>query len=170
VPDVPVGGTVLDVGCGMGEPIASYLISRGYPVAGLDSSPAMIEMCRRRFPQCDWIVGDMRRWRSVRRYDGILAWDSFFHLSGDDQRAMFPRFAALASPGTPLMFTSGPSHGEAIGSYRGEPLFHASLAAEEYLELLAESHFSVRAHLIEDPDCGQHTVWLATYDGTPARD
>jgi hypothetical protein len=27
-----------------------------------------------------------------------------------------------------LMFTSGPAYGEAIGTYRGEPLYHGSLA------------------------------------------
>jgi hypothetical protein len=58
-----------------------------------------------------------------RHFDGILAWDSFFRLNVDDQRGMFPRFAAHAATGAPLMFTSGTSHGEAIGSYHGEPLY-----------------------------------------------
>jgi hypothetical protein len=29
-----------------------------------------------------------------RSFDGILAWDSFFHLNHDDQRRMFPVFRA----------------------------------------------------------------------------
>ena len=40
---------------------------------------------------------------------------------------MFPRFAAHAQPGAPLMFTSGSEAGEAIGEWQGEPLYHASL-------------------------------------------
>ncbi len=59
------------------------------------------------------------------------------------------------------MFTSGPSHGEAIGSYRGEPLYHASLARDEYTALLAGEGFRVVAQRSEDPACGGHTVWLA---------
>ncbi|WP_312011819.1 MULTISPECIES: hypothetical protein [unclassified Bradyrhizobium] len=59
------------------------------------------------------------------------------------------------------MFTSGPAHGEAIGSYRGEPLYHASLDATEYRVLLCANGFDVVAHVVEDPDCGGHTVWLA---------
>jgi hypothetical protein len=59
------------------------------------------------------------------------------------------------------MFTSGPSHGESVGSYCGEPLYHASLAPEEYRALLGENGFDVIAHKAEDPDCGGHTVWLA---------
>ncbi|MBV8031098.1 MAG: class I SAM-dependent methyltransferase, partial [Betaproteobacteria bacterium] len=53
-------GVVLDLGCGMGEPIARYLREAGFAVIGVDSSPALIEMCRTRFPDGEWIVGDMR--------------------------------------------------------------------------------------------------------------
>jgi hypothetical protein len=97
-------------------------------------------------------------------FDGLLAWDSFFHLSPDDQRAMFPVFRRHAAPGAALMFTSGPSHGEAIGSYHGEPLYHASLAAEEYRALLQNNGFRVEAHAVEDPHCGGHTIWLTRAD------
>lgn len=157
-------GTVLDVGCGMGEPIARHLIERGFHVTGLDASPAMIDMCRARFPDSEWIVGDMRELALGRRFDGIIAWDSFFHLTPADQRAMFSRFAGHARPGAPLLFTSGPEAGERIGSYEGEPLYHSSLAPQEYDDLLREHGFTLRAHALDDPACGNHTVWLATRD------
>ena len=78
---------------------------------------------------------------------------------------MFPVSRRLAAPGTALMFTSGTSHGEAIGSYRGEPLYHASLAPQEYQTLLESNGFRVEAHTVEDPDCGGHTIWLAQAHG-----
>ena len=59
------------------------------------------------------------------------------------------------------MFTSGPRRGEAIGSYKGEPLFHASLDPEEYRALLDEHGFEVVTHVADDPECGGHTIWLA---------
>ena len=31
---LPPGGTILDIGCGMGEPIARYLIEQGYAATG----------------------------------------------------------------------------------------------------------------------------------------
>ncbi len=61
------------------------------------------------------------------------------------------------------MFTSGTSLGERIGSYCGEPLYHASLDAAEYEALLEANGFALRDHVVEDPECGAHTVWLATY-------
>ena len=102
-------GSVLDIGCGMGEPIARYCLEAGFHVVGIDTSSSMIAMCRARFPHAEWLVADMRELALKRRFDGILAWDSFFHLSAHDQRGMFRRFASLAQPGAPLMFTSGPS-------------------------------------------------------------
>ena len=54
--------------------------------------------------------------------DGVLAWDSFFHLRPDDQRQMFGVFARHAAPSAVLMFNSGPVYSESVGTYRGAPL------------------------------------------------
>jgi len=162
---VPPGGTVLDVGCGMGEPMAGYMLQRGFSVVGVDAAPSLIELCRARFPEGEWLVADMRELNLGRRFDGVLAWDSLFHLGLDHQRGMFPRFAAHARPGAPLMFTSGSSEGEAIGSFCDEPLYHASLGPSEYEERLVSGGFVVRSYVADDPECGEHSVWLATRAG-----
>ena len=158
---LPKAGSVLDIGCGMGEPIARHLIARGFAVTGIDSSPALIAMAQRRFPHQTWIAADMRALSLGRRFDGLLAWDSFFHLKPDDQRAMFPVFRDHAAPRAALMFTSGPARGEAIGEFEGEPLYHASLDPDEYRALLMAHGFAVVSHVADDPACNGHTVWLA---------
>ena len=158
---LPPGGSVLDIGCGSGEPIARHLIDQKFAVTGVDSAPAMIELCRSRLPSGAWLVADMRELALGRRFDGLLAWDSFFHLRPEHQRAMFPVFAAHAAPNAALMFTSGPSFGEAIGTFEGEPLYHGSLDPTEYRALLDAQGFDVVAHVAEDATCGGHTIWLA---------
>ncbi|KHK04438.1 class I SAM-dependent methyltransferase [Desulfovibrio sp. TomC] len=155
------GAAVLDLGCGAGEPLAGYFIRAGHPVVGIDGSPAMIARCRERFPAMTWLVGDMRRLSLGRTFGAVLAWDSFFHLGYDNQRAMFAVFAAHTSPGGLLLFTSGPDHGEATGIMDGLAFAHYSLSAAEYEELLTHHGFAVLQHVVEDPDCGGHTVWLA---------
>lgn len=152
---------IFDIGCGTGQPIARHFSEHGHPVTGIDSAPAMIALCRARFPEGDWQVADMRKLALGRRFGGLIAWDSFFHLTPEDQRGMFPVFAAHAAPGAALMFTSGPAHGEAIGTFEGEALYHGSLDPREYRALLAENGFSVTDHVVEDPGCGGHTIWLA---------
>ena len=154
-------GTVLDLGCGPGNPMAAYLLAQGFDICGVDSSPTMISLAQGNFPEREWIVADMRALSLGRTVDGVMAWDSFFHLNYDDQRQMFPIFRAHAKPGAPLLFTSGTQHGEAIGRFRGEPLYHASLSPDEYRALFAENGFECVAEKMEDPECGLRSVWLA---------
>lgn len=163
--NVPVAGRVLDLGCGSAEPIARYIIDAGRHVTGVDSSPTMIATCRKRFPQEAWHVADMRSINLAetfaRTFAGVIAFDSFFHLSQDDQRRMFATFAEVAHQGAPLLFTSGPRAGIAMGTYQGEPLYHSSLDPQEYRSLLRSHGFDELAFVPEDPCCGGRTIWLA---------
>jgi len=162
---LPRPARVLDLGCGSGWPVARHLAQSGLRVTGVDSSPTLISLCRRRLPDHHWIVADMRTLSLACRFEGILAWDSYFHLDHDDQRRMFGVFAAHAKPGAILMFNAGPRRGEAIGNYRGDPLYHASLATSEYRRLLGQSGFEPIAHVRNDACAGGRTVWLARARG-----
>lgn len=158
---LPPAARILDLGCGSGSPVAHYMVERGLNVTGVDSSPTLISLARQRLPGQEWLVADMRSLRLPRRFDGVLAWDSFFHLRPDDQRRMFDVFARHAAASAVLMFNSGPAHGEAVGEYRGDPLYHASLSAGEYTTLLHGIGFAVIAHAVEDwRTGGGRTVWL----------
>ena len=158
---LPSHANILDCGCGAGEPIATYLTAQGHTVTGIDSSETMVRMFRDRLPNQRALVQDMRKLSLAETFDGILAWDSFFHLNPDDQRRMFPVFRAHAKPGAALMFTSGSSHGEAIGVLQGEPLYHASLDSAEYQILLEDHGFHVTQNVVKDQNCGGRAIWLA---------
>jgi predicted TPR repeat methyltransferase len=160
IDNLTAGARVLDLGCGSGRPVAQHMAQRGLRVTGVDSSPAMISLCRNRLPDHEWIVADMRDVSLNRRFGGILAWDSLFHLGHDDQRRMFAVFADHASAGAWLMFNAGPQHGEAIGSYQGDPLYHASLAPSEYTALINRFGFEVVQHASNDARAGGRTAWL----------
>lgn len=162
---LPAGATLLDIGCGSGLPIAGELVRRGFTVTGVDAAPEMLALFRRNLPDHTAFHADMRQLSLGRRFAGLLAWDSFFHLSPGDQRAMFARFRDHAAPNAALMFTSGPAEGEAIGELSGEPLYHGSLGPEEYRALLDAAGFRVIGHAVEDPTCGYRTVWLAQHCG-----
>ncbi len=157
------GPMVLDLGCGSGEPLARHLADGGAHVTGVDGAASMVALFNRNLPGHEALQVDMRNLSIGRRFDGILAWDSFFHLAPDAQRAMFAVFAAHAAPGAALMFTAGASEGEAIGSVEGEPVYHSSLAPEEYHDLLKQAGFGILDYRPEDPECGRHTIWLARF-------
>jgi SAM-dependent methyltransferase len=156
---LPKGASVLDLGCGSGHPVARHMAAQGLKVTGVDSSPTFISLCRSRLPGHTWIVSDMRTLSLKQSFHGILAWDSFFHLTPADQRGMFDVFREHTAPSTVLMFNAGPRHGEAIGSYRGDPLYHLDPA--DYATLLEGIGFKIVAHVVDDPQAGGRTVWLA---------
>lgn len=152
---------LLDLGCGSGEPIARHLIAQGHAVTGVDSSPGLLALARQRFPAQSWIEADMRTLALGRRFAGLIAWHSLFHLTPDAQRAMFPILAAHAQPGGALMFTSGTVAGVSIGAYQGEALYHASLDSDAYRAALTAAGFEVIEHAVDDQSCGGTTLWLA---------
>jgi hypothetical protein len=73
---------------------------------------------------------------------------------------MFPIFADHASAGTVLMCNTVPQHGEAVGEYKGDPLYHASLSPSEYRALIDRFGFAVMEHATNDAAAGGRTVWL----------
>jgi SAM-dependent methyltransferase len=155
------GLRVLDLGCGSGEPIAAWFVRRGDRVTGVDGAAAMIAELKARLPGVEAVHADMRGLALGRRFDVILAFNSFFHLSPDDQRAMFPVFAAHAAPEATLLFTSGPAAGEAWGRVGGSAVYHASLDPSDYRACLDGHGFEEVWFRPEDPDLAGHSVWLA---------
>lgn len=155
------GGHILDLGCGSAEPIAGYLIECGFRVTGMDASPAMIALAKARYPNEDWQVRDMRHLPDSERYDGVIAWNSFFHLTRLDQQTTLPRLAQALRPGAPLMFTTGTSDGEALGTVAGQPVYHASLTSQHYEDILTDHGCAAKRVVLEDATCNLHSVFLA---------
>lgn len=166
---LPARAAILDVGCGAGRPIAAAFLAAGHRVTGLDLSPQMLTLARQTLPQGDWIEGDMRALALKRTFDAVIAWDSFFHLSAEDQRQTLPRLAAHLRPNGWLLFTTGPKASEVWGAVAGEPVWHASLDPAEYAALLTAQGLTCTAFRPEDPETAGHSVWLAqrTPDSIP---
>ena len=56
--DARPGGVALDAACGTGR-VAGYLHARGHQVIGVDSSPEMLAVARKRVPAADFREGDL---------------------------------------------------------------------------------------------------------------
>ena len=158
---LPRGGKVLDLGCGGGRPVSAWLIAEGFSFTGVDYSEAMLDIARRRWPDENWRHSDMRSLDLNETFHGIVAWDSFFHLTQQEQRDALPRLAAHLEPGCLLLVTVGPMAGESVGQVAGEPVFQASLSPAEYASLLGEHGLMPIAFVSEDPQCENHTVLMA---------
>lgn len=153
--------TVLDVGCGMGEPIAQYFLKAGFKVTGIDGCFELIELAKNRLRKGEFLKADMRTLNLEQQFDLVIAWNSLFHLPQDDQRRMFAIFKNHTKTNGLLLLTTGPEAGEIWSDNGGEKLYHASLSPDEYKQALEQHGFELLDHKINDKDCHEHTVWLA---------
>ncbi len=153
---------ILDIGCGAGFPIADYLIQKQCRVTGVDLADGMLDLCRYRFPVANFYKQDMRALTLDNAFDGIIAWDSFFHLRQTEQRQVLTRFAAHLKPGGSLLVTVGHEAGEVLGTVAGQQVYHSSLAPEAYRTILAQLGFKAIDMVLQDPHCSEHSIILAS--------
>ncbi|HHC29994.1 MAG TPA: class I SAM-dependent methyltransferase, partial [Rhodobacterales bacterium] len=130
------GRDVLDIGCGAGRPIATYLAERRCRMTGVDGADAMCDLYQQALPSADVYHADMRSMDIPERFDLLLAWDSLFHLTPADQQATLGVFARHARPRAVLLFTAGPQALEGAGMAAGAQVYHASLSPEGYTQAL----------------------------------
>lgn len=159
---------LLDVGCGTGRPLALYIAQYGASLTGLDGSKKMAKAFVQTLPDATAIHADMRQFDLGRKFDGIIAWNSLFHLTGPDQALALRCLARHAESNAPLLLTTGARKGDAVGSVAGNPVYHHSLSLCEYRDLFSTLGIEVLAHCADDPDCGGATVWLGRFTGVTA--
>lgn len=159
---LPPGGKVLDAGCGAGIPISQYLIEQSFQVTGVDAAPSMVKISASRFPQGKWLVMDIRNLALAQRFDGIIGWDSFFHLSQEEQRPVLINFCRHLRPHGALLLTIGDKASEVLGTVAGQQVYHASLDGSEYEKILRSAGFAEVTIVLCDEDCGGHSLLLAS--------
>jgi SAM-dependent methyltransferase len=104
---LPAGGSVLDLGCGFGEPHARQLLGAGFEVFGIDASPTLVEECRRRFPAMSVACESVQDSAFfARRFDGVIAIGLVFLLEASVQHRLLSRSAAALAEGGRLLFTA----------------------------------------------------------------
>lgn len=150
---------VLDVGCGSGHPIASYLIENGLQVTGLDSSKELLNIASKKCPKMKRIYGDIRTVAIEEKYDGIMEWWCLFHIPKPDHGKMITRFAQWLKIGGILEFTTGDHEYEAKSSdMLDQELAFYSLDPLLYEKYLKENGFKI---LLRESDQETHLVWIA---------
>src|SRR5207247_8329777 len=75
---IPVGATILEVGCGKGE-VACELLKRGYHVSGLDSNPEVIVSAQARGVPA--VVASWPKFASSVSFDAVAFTRSLHHIN-----------------------------------------------------------------------------------------
>lgn len=154
------GGEILDLGCGMGHPIAGYLLARGHPVAGVDASIEMIRLARENCPAATFIHGDIESLDCAGKYAGIVAWDSIFHIPRARHARVFALLQGWLEPEAPLLLSLGGSADEFTDTMFDVEFFYSGHAPAQSLALLEEAGFEIILAEVDDPGSRGHIAVL----------
>ena len=149
------GGPVADLGCGAGR-VTTFLYSLGLDAFGIDLSPGMIAVARRRYPRLRFDVGSLE---ALDLPDGALAgalaWYSVIHTPDERLPGVFAEFARVLQAGAPLLlaFQAGDERVHLQQGY-GHPIsLHAHRRDPERVAgLLTAAGFDVRTRVLRDPE------------------
>ncbi|GGE92590.1 class I SAM-dependent methyltransferase [Sphingomonas prati] len=131
-------GTIVDIGCGTGEPIARTLVDKGFDVYGIDPAPTLLAAFRRNFLNATVACEPAEASRFFnRRFDGAVAIGLIFLLPEDAQRALIDRVGGALEPGGHFLFSAPRQVCCWTDSLTGRP--SSSLGETRYREYLTNA-------------------------------
>ncbi len=89
---------LLNICCGGGKNL--YNLKQQFSIAGLDLSPAMLDLARKLNPECEFIQADARDFILPEKFDAILVDDGICYMTTEaDLRAVFEHCYLHLDPG-----------------------------------------------------------------------
>lgn len=144
------GLPVADLGCGPGH-VTAHLAGLGLGVHGVDVSPRMVDIARRRHPELRFETGAMD---ALALPDGglggIVAWWSILHTPPDRLPALFAEFRRVLTPGGRLLLGFHAGNGEPYTSEKRAGGFAYAihlLSTDRVVGQLEEAGFALTARL-----------------------
>ena len=134
----PAGATVLDLGCGPGEPSTRILREAGLATYAVDASPAMVAAFRERFPGVPIEQNTVEASEFFgRTFDGVLAWGLLFLLKPAAQELVIKKVTGALNPRGRFLFTAPKEPLEWLDGMTDRP--SKSLGAQTYERLLRDA-------------------------------
>jgi SAM-dependent methyltransferase len=97
------GNVLLDVGCGGGH--HDLLLKRDFNMTGIDKNENMLVFARRRNPELEYHLGDMRTFHLDRKFDVVIAMDMImYNLTYSDLEKTLVNFSGHLKTGGVMIF------------------------------------------------------------------
>ncbi len=155
---LPQNARVLDLGCGSGIPVSKFLVEKGYDVTGVDISPKMIELARKNVSDARFVVGDMTEVRFKKKFDGVIAVYSIFHVPREEQKKLFERIHSVLFSGGVFLASLATDEGEYEHDYFGVPVFWSHYSSEKYKNMIGEKFEILYENFVDTG--GEINYWI----------
>jgi SAM-dependent methyltransferase len=158
------GGSVLDLGCGCGVPVARSLAAAGYQVTGVDISDVQIERARHLVPAGTFIRADATAIGfPPASFDAIICLYALIHMPLADQPRLLHEAATWLRPGGWLLAVTG--HRAWTGTQDNwlggpAPMWWSHADAATYRSWLEQAGLEVTSEaFVPEGDSGHALFW-----------
>ncbi len=164
---LPAGATVLDLGCGAGDPVARELVAHGFRVTGVDASLGQIERARRNVPEASFVHADMTSVQlPAGSFDAISAFYSITHVPQNEHQALIGRIATWLRPNGVFLASFGSSEGNWLGEWLGVTMFFSHLSPDETRRIVKDAGLTIeKAELVTQDNEEATFLWIAARKG-----
>jgi ubiquinone/menaquinone biosynthesis C-methylase UbiE len=148
--DLPPGSSVLDLGCGSGDP-AGILIAQQHRLTGVDLSREQIKRARRNVPSGTFLHADAA---SVHfpdaSFDAVVSFYTLEHVPRAEHASLFGSIHRWLRPGGLLLLSleEGESEG-LVGEWLGVPMFFSCFDPETMVQMIRVAGFEILETAVE---------------------
>jgi 2-polyprenyl-3-methyl-5-hydroxy-6-metoxy-1,4-benzoquinol methylase len=161
---LPSRGSVLDLGCGCGVPVARSLAAARYQVTGVDISDVQIERARRLVPAGTFIRADATAIEfRPRSFDAVVCLYALIHMPLAAQPGLLQRAAGWLRPAGWLLAVTGHDAWTGIDDNwlgGGAPMWFSQANVGTYRSWLKQAGLEVTAQeFVPEGDGGHALFW-----------
>ena len=158
------GSSVLDLGCGSGDP-ADVEISKEHKVTGVDISQTQINLARQNVPAGRFIHADAGSVEfPTASFDAVVSFYTLEHIPRREHGAILQRICKwLRAEGFLLISLEAGEYEDAVGEWLGVPMFFSCYAPEAMKRMVTEAGFELVEATVETQVEQGHDVpflWL----------
>lgn len=147
---LPSGASVLDLGCGSGDP-ADIALAQQHQVTGIDISEAQIIKARQNVPGGTFLRADLGSISfPPASFDAVVSFYTLEHVPREEHAAIFGRIVTwLRSGGYLLLGTEAAEHAGSVGTWLGVPMFFSSYDSATVQHLIRVAGMVIQETAIE---------------------
>jgi SAM-dependent methyltransferase len=150
---LPAAARILDLGCGAGAPMLARLLARGHRAIGVDFSRNLLAAARSWCPEAALVRADLTEVGfAPGAFDGAIAFDSLWHVPGQEHARIFRRLRTWLVDGGVALFTLAAApdgSGELFTDLMGAPIYYDARPVAGSLSLLRRAGFTIIDHHLQ---------------------
>ena len=144
------GSSVLDLGCGSGDP-ADVEIARQHRVIGVDISQAQIDLARQNVPAGSFIHGDAGSVEfPAASFDAVVSFYTLEHIPREEHETILRRVHGWLRPGGYFLLSHEAGEAEGvIAQWLGVPMYFSCFDPETVKQLVCGAGFEIVETAVE---------------------